>query len=170
MGLKDNRAYTYYIVREGIGRKIPDFKTLEVMLTEKGISYTSIFALEEADCKEIPIGDPLPSRAGEWSSDLGDSTGYTTLANLADNIATLDNIVSQLNGSVTTQQQMVQNDLAAQAAQMQAQAAQAQASADAAAASLTAADAALVSAQADADAALAAAVSAQLALQNVQDD
>jgi hypothetical protein len=165
-GLKDNRSYTYYVVRDGVGRKIPDYKTLEVMLTEKGISYTSIFAVEEGDCKEIPVGEPLPSRAGEWSADLGDSTGYTTLANLAENIATLDSIVAQLGGSVSTQQDMVQNDLAAQAAQMQAASAQAQSAADAAAANNAAATAATVSAQADADAALAAAVSAQLALQN----
>lgn len=166
--LKDLRNYKYYYYDDGVGREIPNYKTVEVMLSLRGISYTSVKVIEGSDCSEIPKGLIMPDLSSQWNSNLGAVTGYASLINLGNNVNTLNNIVSQLSNSTATQQQMVQNNLAAQAASMQASAAQAQAQASAAQAQANAAAASATAAQTAQTSALATAVAAQIALTQAQ--
>ena len=152
----DLRSYTYFYMDKGIGRKIPNYKTLEVMLQKRQLSYANIRPVEVTDCVDIPVGADMPDLTTQWTGELPDAVGYTILSNVATNVQSLQQITNALGSSTATQQQMVQQQLAAQSAAMQASAAAAQADSDAAAA-------ALLTAQAAADAASAAAAAAAAA-------
>lgn len=147
-GLRDLRSYTYYIYQNGKPYRIPDFQTLEVMISERGISYTSIRVLTQNECSKLGNPEMIATRFNEWNQSLGDSTGFTTLSQLSQNISTLNQITAALGGSVAQEQTNINNQLAAQSAAMQASAAAAQAQADAASAANTAAQAALAQAAA----------------------
>lgn len=163
-GLRDLRSYTYYIYQNNKPVRIPDFQTLEVMISERGISYTSIRVLTQRECSLLGNSEMMLTRFNEWNSSLGDSTGFTTLSQLSQNISTLNQITAALGGSVAQEQTNINNQLAAQSAAMQASAAAAQAQADAASAANTAAQAALAQAAAAASSAQAQADAAALAL------
>lgn len=192
--LKDLRDYTYYVKENGVVKQLPDYKTVEVELAKRGISYTNVQVLTEQDCNDLKNNAGVEialSQANSWNEELGNTTGYNTLTDLSSNLATLEGIISQLGSSAAQEQENIANDLAAQASAMAASeaaaeasnsaagssqsSAQAQASAAASAASAAQASAiqaqnAATATQAQADAALATTIAAQIALENAQNN
>lgn len=160
-GIKDLRDYTYYIYENDVAKRIPDYQTLEVMLQERGISYTSIKVLSASECSALVIDNSMQSRGNEWNSNLGAATGFITLSELANNVSTLSEIGAALAGSAAAEQANVANQLAAQAAGMEASAAAASAESAAANTASSAAAASAAAAQASAAAASAAEAAAQ---------
>lgn len=162
--LTNLRNYTHYIMEAGVARQIPNYKTLEVMLEERGLSYSAVRAVDEIECAQIQKGPPMPDRSGQWSENLAESSGYNTITNVAANLAQVQSLINNISGNVAQQQQNLNNQLSAQQSAMAAQqaAAQAQAQAAKAAADKAKADAAAAAAGAAQTTAVAAA--AQMAL------
>ena len=166
--LNDLRGYTYFVKENGIVKQIPDYKTVEVELAKRGISYTTVQVITEQECSDIlsEQGGAVtiaPSQAAAWSDALGNSTGYNTLSNLSSNLATLAGITAQLGASTAQEQTNINNNLAAQAAAQGASQAAAASSAAGAGAGQAASSAAASSAAAAAGAANASAAEAEAA-------
>ena len=77
-----------FYVEDGVYRNIPDWKTLEVMLSERGMTYDNVIRLgkrEEIDQEwrrpDSSVGDyVLGSRASEWSQYTKSNAGYEPVA------------------------------------------------------------------------------------------
>lgn len=180
-------AYEYFIMMNGVAKKIPDYKTLEVMLAERGQNLLSVRVLEAQQCSEIsnssassPNSAPITSKASSWTQDYADTTTLEKLKELENNAKAAEELMDSAKAEAAAQIATVQAQAEAaqageEAAQAQAQAAQAQAAA-AQAASATAqtqAQAAIANAeaaQAAANAAQAAAELAQAELEAQQND
>jgi len=81
-------TFECFYVEDGVYRNIPDWKTLEVMLSERGQTYENVIRLgkrEEIDQEwrrpSGAVGDyVLPSRASEWSQYTKANAGYEPTA------------------------------------------------------------------------------------------
>lgn len=164
--LRDLRGYTYYYVDNGKGRKIPNSRTLEVMLAQRSLSYPAVRVLEPNQCSQLEQGPLMPDLSSQWNQGLETTSGYNLVANVARNINTLNSVVSGINASVNREMNNLSNQMASQAAAMQAQQAAATSNANAAAANAAAAQASAAAAQASAANAQASAASAAVAAAN----
>jgi hypothetical protein len=141
--------YQYWIIENGKKRLIPNYKTLEVMMAQRGISLLSVRVIPESECEQIEeandVSGNIPDKSGVWTEDFSDKTNIELLKKLDDNVK---------SGAAIA-------DAGAAAAQQQIDAVKAQAAADKAAAEQAKAEA--VAAKAASDAAIAQAQAAQAA-------
>tara|TARA_R110000822_G_scaffold128195_37_gene264003 strand:- start:4052 stop:4927 length:876 start_codon:yes stop_codon:yes gene_type:complete len=153
---KPKEQYTYYIMVNGQSKQIPNYKTLEVMLIERGQNLLSVRVLEGNQCSDIPrdldTATQITSKANVWKSEYSDTTNLEKFLELENNAQSAGALVA---GATAT--------AAGQIAAVQSQAAAANAASVAAAAASSAAQAQAAAAQAEAQAAEAAAQAAQVA-------
>ena len=136
---------TYYIVQSGKAKRIPNYKTLEVMLTERNLSLNSVRVLEDNQCMDIEKEGDFENKSNLWTEDMKDQSNFAVLKSLENKAKDANEIAGAAKASADQQ-----------IAAVKAQAEQSKAEADAAKAK-SAAD------KAAADAAIAAAAAAQAA-------
>lgn len=152
--------YTYYIMENGEGKRIPDYKTLEVMLAERNQNLLSVRVLEGSLCSDIPKDDSgIDSKAAQWKQDYADITNLEALKALENNAKSAKDIAD--GAKAQADQQIAAVKAMAEQSKAEADAAKAQsiadkAAADAAIAQAAAAQAAAEAAKAQADAEKAA--------------
>lgn len=152
-------AYAYYIIDGGVGKKIPDYKTLEVMLADRNQNLLSVRVLEKGQFNDIPKeSKELPSKESQWKQDFADATSVEVLKNMQNEAKSAGAMVESAKAEVQKQVDAVKAQ--AEAAQKQAEAEKAKADAakaeaDAAKAQADAAKAEAAQKQAEAEAAKA---------------
>lgn len=150
-GIKDLHDYTYYYYRvvEGVGTavEIPNWQTLEVMLSERSYTYSIVTVIDDHQATDLVFEGIMPNLANEWILPLSPKVGYVVIEEIANALAVADEIAASLASSVAAQQQNMSNQMAAQAAAMEAQVAEAQAAVAAAQAAQAAAEQSLADSQ-----------------------
>lgn len=148
--------YQYWIIEDGKKKKIPNYKTLEVMLAQRGITLLSVRVIPESQCEQIEEANDqlgsIPDKSTAWNADMSDKTNSELLKQLDANVKSGAAIASA--GAAAAQQQI--DTVKAQAAADKAAADAAKAQAQAAEAASQAAIAQANAAQAAAEAAIAA--------------
>jgi len=160
-GPKPKELYTYYIMREGVGSEIPNYKTLEVMLAERGMSLLSVRVIEENQCNEIPKQGSEPNLESQWTEAFKDQTNPEVLKQMEANVQSGKAIAD--SAKAAADQQIAAVKAAEEKAKAEADAAKAKSVADKAAA-----DAAIAAAQAAQAAAEAAKAQADLEKSKLQ--
>lgn len=149
-------GYTYYIVEQGQKKKIPNYKTLEVMLAERNQTLLSVRVIPESECNQIPIDTiGIPDKQDSWNEDFIDQTNFEKLKSMDASVKSGAAIADAATKSAD--QQIAAVKAAEEKAKSQADAAKAQsqadkAAADAAKALASAAQAAAEQAKSEADA------------------
>lgn len=156
---KPASQYTYYVMDGEAAKQIPNYKTLEVMLAERGQTLISVRVLTEKQCQDITKAGFVGDKSSSWKPEFEDQSTLEKLNELTNNAKTGQGIADDAKSAAQTQIDAVKAQAAASAAQ--AAAAQAQSVADAAAANAAIA-------QAQADQAAAQQTKAQLDLQLAQ--
>ncbi len=155
---KAKEAYTYYLMVGGKGRRIPNYKTLEVMLAERGQTTISIRVLEEKQCGEIiKENGVFDDNTGAWTEDMADVTSLEALKKMEDNAKSAGAIAEGAKAEAVKQIDVVKKQAEAAKAEAEAE----KAKADAAKAEAAAAQAASAAAIAQAEAAKAEAEAAK---------
>lgn len=152
---KNKEDYVYYIMMGGEAKKIPNYKTLEVMLAERNQTLLSVRVLEENQCADIVVGSPISNKSSSWVQDFADQTSLEALRELENNAKSAKAIADGAKANAQGQIDAVKAQAAADAAAADAAKAQADAanaSAQAAIAQAAAAQAAAEAAKAEADA------------------
>jgi hypothetical protein len=151
--------YTYWIIEDGKKRKIPNYKTLEVMMAQRGITLLSVRVIPESQCEQIEeatdTAGNIPDKSGAWNEDMSDKTNVELLKKLDANTKSGAAIADAAAASAATQIAAVkaaEEKAKAQADQAKAEAVAAKAASDAAIAQAQAAQAAAEAAKAQADA------------------
>lgn len=142
--------YIYYIMIDGKAKKIPNYKTLEVMLEERNQTLLSVRVLAEAQCQDIVKDGEVPDKSQSWTTAMSDQTTNEVLNQLNQNVKSGAAIASAASANAATQVAAVQ----AEAEASKAQAAQAKAEAEAAKAASEAAIAEANAAKAQAELAI----------------
>lgn len=137
--------YVYYIMVDGIAKRIPNYKTLEVMMNERGMTLIGVRIITEQQCEDIPKQGEVPDKSAAWTSDMEDITTAQKLKALENNVKTGQQLAAGATAAATQQIDAVK-----------AQAAADKAAADAAKAEAEAAKTASEAAIADAQAQIAA--------------
>lgn len=140
--------YTYYVMVGDEAKLIPNYKTVEVMLAERGQTLLSVRVITEKQCSDIPKNGQVPDKSGNWTEDYEDQSTFQKLKKLDNDVKTGKQLADDAKKSAATQIDAVKAQAAASAAQ--AAAAQAQSQADKAAADAAIAQANAAKAQADA--------------------
>lgn len=155
--------YQYWIIEDGKKRKIPNYKTLEVMMAQRGISLLSVRVIPESQCEQIEeamdVAGEIPDKSGSWNEDFSDKTNAELLKKLDANTKSGAAIAEAGAASAATQIAAVkaaEEKAKAEAQASEAKAKAAEAASQAAIAEAQAAQAASEAAKAQADAALAA--------------
>lgn len=162
---KAKEEYDYYTMVNGKKKKIPNYKTLEVMLAERNQTLLSVRIIPESECSQIEQDSvQITDKESAWKDDFKDQTNPEILKSLGASVASGAAIAESAKASAATQIAAVQ--AAEEKAKEQAAAAKAQSEADKAAsqaaiASANAAAAASQAAQAAAEAAKAQAEQAK---------
>lgn len=150
-GVKDTQSYTYYLMQGSTAQRIPNWKTVEVLMKERGITSNEIRILEQDQCSEIVVvGVDVQDQSSNWTPAMQDLSTMEQLAQAQSAAQSAQAIVAEAQAST---QQQVDAVLAQAAADKQA--------AEAAQAEANAAVAASAAAQAQAAAAAAASAAAQ---------
>lgn len=144
--------YDYYIMVGDIAKKIPNYKTLEVILAERNQTLLSVRVLTSAQCSDIEKIGEVPDKSGSWNDTMSDKTTNEVLQDLEKNTKSGAAIASAATAAATQQIDVVK----AQATASKAAAEQAKAEAEAA---KSASEAAIAEAN-------AAKAQAELAIQN----
>ena len=154
-------GYTYYVVDQGQKKRIPNYKTLEVMLAERNQTLLSVRVIPESQCSQIPEDlNPVSDKQSSWNEDYADQTNFEALKALDANVKSGAAVADAATASAN--QQIAAVKAAEEKAKAQADAAKAQSDADKAAANAAIAQA--QAAQAAADAAKAQADATKAAL------
>lgn len=158
-GVKELKDYTYYLMNDGVAQQIPNYQTLEVMLTERGLTYQSVRVLEESQFADIVDGASLPDNSSSWSPALSENIDFTKFEDLKGSAQAAGAIAAAAAAEADKNIKAVKAEADAAKAEAEAAQAQAQASAAQAAAAQAASQAAI--AQADATKAEAEAAKAE---------
>lgn len=126
-GPKNIEDYQYYIMQNGIKKKIPNYKTLEVMLVERGKSLLDVRVLEQSQCNEIPEGSSTSNKSNLWKPEYADITNLEVLNELENNAASAEATAAAAVANAQEQINAVKEE--AKAAQEEAKAARAAAEA-----------------------------------------
>jgi hypothetical protein len=151
--------YTYYIYLDGKKKKIPNYKTLEVMLAERNQTLLSVRVVSDKECNQIELAsEEIPDKEANWTEDFKDVTNSEALKTMEGNVKTGAALAESAKAEASAQIAAVK--AAEEKAKAQAEAAKAQSEADKAAsqaaiANAQAAQAAAEAAKAQADAAKA---------------
>lgn len=101
---KNKEDYTYYIMMNGVARTIPNYKSLEVMLAERGQNLLSVRVIEKAQCQEIPKDSTsLGDKSGAWKQDYADMTSLETLKEMNNKAKEAAAIVEEAKASADKQ-------------------------------------------------------------------
>ncbi len=161
--------YVYYIVKDGKSVQIPNFKTLEVMLSERNLTINSIRVLEENKCNEIEkAGQIIEDKTNQWTQDMKDMTNFETYKKLSENAKSAGAMMDEASKSADKQIQTVKDMAAADKAKAEASKKEAEASkaaSDAAIATAKAAEASANAAKAEAEQAKAEAEAQKASLE-----
>lgn len=144
---KSKENYTYYIMTDGIAKKIPNFKTLEVLLHSLDQTLISVKILSEAQCNDIYKSGEISDQTNQWSDSMKDITTSEALQSMQSTVKSGQALATQNTASANAQIDAVKQ----QAAASKAQAEQAKAEAEAAKAASEAAIAEANAAQAQAE-------------------
>lgn len=71
--------YTYYIMDDGIAKQIPNFKTLEVMLFQRGENYNSVRIIEKSQFNDIINNSGtgnIPDKSNDWTAAMEDQVNF----------------------------------------------------------------------------------------------
>jgi hypothetical protein len=79
-GRVDDNMKIIYFMYAGEKRYIPDWQTVQVMLRERNLQYSSVQVLEVMEIGLIEDGRHFPTRANEWTQYHPEETGYNQLA------------------------------------------------------------------------------------------
>ena len=145
---KNKEDYEYWIVMEGQKRRIPDYRTLEVMLAERDQNLLSVRVVEENQCADIPTGAPIQSKAASWKEDFKDLTSLETLQEMENNAKEATAIAESAKAEAASQIAAVKAEAEAAKAEAEAAKAEAEAAAAASAAAIAQAEAAKAEAEA----------------------
>lgn len=157
-------GYTYYVMEQGQKKRIPNYKTLEVMLAERNQTLLSVRVIPESECNQIPEdGIQIPDKQDSWNEDFEDQTNFEKLKAMDASVQSGAAIAAGATAAANAQIAAVK--AAEEKAKAQAEAAKAQSDADKAAASAAIAQAQAAQAAADAAKAQADAQKAALDLQ-----
>lgn len=141
--------YQYYIIVGGKKRKIPNYKTLEVMLAERNQTLLSVRIVPERDCQQIPLDNSqIPDKQSAWVDDYKDQTTPEVLKQMEGAVKSGAAIAEAAAASAG--QQIAAVKAQAEQAKSEADAAKAQSEADKAASEAAIANAAAAQAQAEA--------------------
>lgn len=155
--------YTYYIMERGVKKRIPNYKTLEVMLAERGLTLLGVRVIPESDCSAIQEDAvSIPDKQSSWNSDFEDQTNFEKLKALDASVKSGQQVAAAATAEADKQIAAVK--AAEEKAKAEADAAKAQSQADKAAADAAKAQAAAAQAAAEAAKAEADAKKAELDL------
>jgi hypothetical protein len=149
-GPKQPNEYTYYIMQNGEAKQIPNYKTLEVMLHERGKDLLSVRVLEAKQCQDTPKSSTvLPDKTAQHTPAMEDKSNAKALQALENNAKSGAALANQAKAEADKQIAAVK--ALAEQSKAEADAAKAQAAADKAAADAAkaAADAAKAEAEAE---------------------
>jgi hypothetical protein len=118
----------YYVMVNDKAKKIPNYKTLEVMLEERNQTLLSVRVLTEAQCQDIIKEGEMPDKSASWTSAMSDQTTNEVLNVLNKNVQSGASIAAGAAANAATQVAAVK----AEAEASKALAAQAKAEAEAA--------------------------------------
>lgn len=151
--------YQYWIIEDGKKKKIPNYKTLEVMMAQRDITLLSVRVIPESQCEQIDealdVTGNIPDKTSSWSEDFSDKTNAELLKKLEANTKSAAAIADAATASAAAQIAAVkaaEEKSKAQADQAKAEAVAAKAASDAAIAQANAAQAAAEAAKAAAEA------------------
>ncbi len=153
---KSKEAYTYYIMERGLKKRIPNYKTLEVMLAERGQTLLGVRVIPQSECEQIREDSaPTSDKQSDWTPDFEDQTNFEKLKALDASVKSGQAVAAAATAEADKQIAAVK--AAEEKAKAEADAAKAQsqadkAAADAAKAQAGAAQAAAEQAKAEADA------------------
>lgn len=146
---KAKEDYVYYLMIGGKGRRIPNYKTLEVMLAERGQTTISIRVLEEKQCGEIiKENGVFDDNTGAWTEDMADVTSIEALKKMEDNAKSAGAIAEGAKAEAAKQIDVVKKQAEAAKAEAEAEKAKAEAAKAEAAAAAAASAAAIAQAEA----------------------
>lgn len=152
--------YTYYIMENGKKKRIPNYKTLEVMLAERNQSLLSVRVIAESECSQIPEDvQSINDKEASWNEEYKDQTNPEVLKEMEGQVKSGAAIADAAAAAASTQIAAVkaaEEKAKAQADQAKAEAVAATAASQAAIAQAQAAQAAAEAAKAEADALKAA--------------
>jgi colicin import membrane protein len=112
----------------GIAKKIPNYKTLEVMLAERNQTLLSVRVLEENQCADIPKDNqPIPNKSGAWKKEYADITSIEAFKKLENNAKSAGALVEEAKGQAESQIGAVKAQAAADKAAAEAAKAEAEA-------------------------------------------
>ena len=139
----------YFIMMNGAAKPIPNYKTLEVMLVERGQSLLSVRVLEKKQCDEMPQDPiPVPDKTPAWKEDYEDFTSLEKLKELEENAEEAEAIADAAKASADAQIAAVKEQAAAAKAEAEAAKAEAEAAKAASDAAIAEANAAQAAAEA----------------------
>jgi hypothetical protein len=144
--------YTYWIIEDGKKRKIPNYKTLEVMMAQRGITLLSVRVIPESQCVQIEeaidAAGEIPDKSGAWTEDYSDKTNAELLKKLDAN--TKSGAAIAEGAKAAASEQIAAVKAAEEKAKAEAQASEAKAKAAEAASQAAIAEAQAAQAQAEA--------------------
>lgn len=146
--------YTYYIMEDGETKQIPNFKTLEVMLFQRGENYNSVRIIEKSQINDILNNSKVsvgPDQTAAWTKDMEDQVNFGKYLDLLKDAKS----AGEIAGAATAEADKNIKAMKAEKDAEKAKAEQAKAEADAAKAAAEAAIAEAKQKQAEADAAKA---------------
>ncbi len=115
--------YIYYIIENNAKRKIPNYKTLEVILNMFSMTLLSVKVITDNQCEDIELGDDYPDKSVQWTEAISDQTNIEALNKLTDNAKSGTQIANAASAAAASEISAVK--AAESAAQAQAQAAEA---------------------------------------------
>lgn len=141
--------YSYYTIVNGKKRKIPNYKTVEVMLAERGQTLLSVRVVPETECNQISQDlSEIPDKQTSWTPEFSDQTNLELLNSLNASVKSGAAIADAAAASAGSQIAAVKAQ--AEQAKSEADAAKAQSQADKAASEAAIAQAEAAKAEADA--------------------
>ena len=145
---KPKEDYTYYMMVGDIAKEIPNYKTLEVMLEERGQTLLAVRILTSRHCNDITKVGELPDKSASWNESMSDKTQNEVLAGLNQSVKSGAAMAEQAASNAASQVAAVQAQ--AEASKAEAEAAKAEAEAAKAASEQAIAEANAIKAQAEA--------------------
>ena len=140
--------YTYWIMESGKKKRIPNYKTLEVILATQGKSLLAVRVITEEQCNDIAEAqDPVQDKTSQWKDDYKDQTNPEILKEMEGQVKSGAALASAAAASANQQIAAVQAQ--AEQAKSEADAAKAKSEADNAAAQAAIAQAEAAKAQAE---------------------
>lgn len=146
---RPKEEHTYYIVVDGVGKAIPNYKTLEIMLAERGKNLQSVRILEKSQCDDIPVSPTTAGdSSGQWTPEFEDVTNLDALKKMENSAKDAGAIAAGAKAEMEKQIDVVKKQAEAAKAEADAERAKAEAAKAQADAAIAEAEAAKAEAEA----------------------